>query len=126
MTDRAGEERVQECQNNWRDGTCPKCGEAHYIVVRRQEFEHLRTRLRAVEGEAKKAYDHMDAAAERYEREAEMLEAKLTAAEQRVAVAHDAIRRLCSGDYSANDVADWLALTRLTPPPPVEKENANG
>lgn len=28
-------EHVEECKNDWWDGTCPQCGETHYVIVRR-------------------------------------------------------------------------------------------
>lgn len=42
-------ERVEECKNDWSDGTCPQCGETHYVIVRRSvlaQAKRERDRLR--------------------------------------------------------------------------------
>lgn len=33
---------MEECKNNWPDGTCPQCGETHYVVVRRTFITKLK------------------------------------------------------------------------------------
>ena len=42
-------ERVEECKNDWLDGTCPQCGETHYVIVRREEYKKLKADLAQAE-----------------------------------------------------------------------------
>ena len=36
---------LEQCKFNWADGTCPQCGEPHYLIVRREQFLNLKTEL---------------------------------------------------------------------------------
>lgn len=47
---------MNECPNAWSDGTCPKCGECHYVIVRREEYEKLKADLARVRAAARALY----------------------------------------------------------------------
>ena len=89
------------CENIWPDGTCPRCGHCHNVLVRREWLEDLKERLRAVEGERDASYCKIHNrhgggcfycanAVTEYAK----LEAKLAHAEQRVAALERALQEL--------------------------------